>query len=200
MLLAIAFVAARLEALRAERGFGLKLLAALALCLAGDVLLMLEGLFIPGLVSFLAAHLCYLALFRQGVPWFPSRRALAGTVAAAAGMAVFLFPSLGPVLKVAVPAYALVIALMAAQAIGRAAVVRDPASVAVAAGAVLFMASDTLLAINKFALPLPMAQFWVLGTYYAAQVLIVHNARPVAASVGFGASLPHHHPTKAASA
>jgi uncharacterized membrane protein YhhN len=143
---------------------------------------------------------CYRALFRLGVPCFPRRRGLAATVAAAAGMAVFLFPYLGPVLKVAVPAYALVISLMAAQAIGRAAVVRDPASVAVAAGAVLFMASDTLLAINKFALPLPMAQFWVLGTYYAAQVLIVHNARPVAASVGFGASLPHHHPTKAASA
>jgi sterol desaturase/sphingolipid hydroxylase (fatty acid hydroxylase superfamily)/uncharacterized membrane protein YhhN len=200
MLLAIAFVATRLDGPRGPRSFGLKLLAALALCLAGDVFLMLEGLFIPGLVSFLAAHACYLALFRQGVPWFPSKRALAGTVAAAAAMAAFLFPYLGPVLKVAVPAYALVIALMAAQAIGRAVVLRDAASVAVAAGAVLFMASDTLLAINKFALPLPMAQFWVLATYYAAQVLIVHNARPVGASVGFGASLPHHHPTKAASA
>jgi uncharacterized membrane protein YhhN len=193
-------VATRLHGPRGPRSFGQKLLAALALCLAGDEFLMLAGLFIPGLVSFLAAHACYLALFRQGVPWFPSKRALAGTVAAAAAMAAFLFPYLGPVLKVAVPAYALVIALMAAQAIGRAVVLRDAASVAVAAGAVLFMASDTLLAINKFALPLPMAQFWVLATYYAAQVLIVHNARPVGASVGFGASLPHHHPTKAASA
>jgi alkylglycerol monooxygenase len=41
----------------------------------------------------------------------------------------------------------------------------------------LFMVSDTVLAINRFAQPLPMAQFWVLATYYAAQVLIVCNSR-----------------------
>jgi alkylglycerol monooxygenase len=66
--------------------------------------------------------------------------------------------------------------LMAAQAIGRATVVRDPAAVAVAVGAGLFMLSDALLAINRFAQPLPMAQLWVLATYYAAQVLIVRNS------------------------
>ena len=67
---------------------------------------------------------------------------------------------------------------MTAQAIGRATVLRDKAAIGVAAGAVFFMLSDTLLAINRFAQPLPMAQFWVLATYYAAQVLIVCNARP----------------------
>src|SRR3954454_15269689 len=66
---------------------------------------------------------------------------------------------------------------MAAQAIGRATVLRDAASLAVGIGAVLFMLSDGLLAINRFAQPLPMAQFWVLATYYAAQILIVRNAR-----------------------
>jgi uncharacterized membrane protein YhhN len=90
-------------------------------------------------------------------------------------MVAFLFPHLGPVLKVAVPVYALVIALMAAQAIGRATVLRDRASMCVGAGAALFMASDTLLAMNRFALPIPLAPLWVLATYYAAQVLIVHN-------------------------
>ncbi|MCC2633338.1 MAG: hypothetical protein K0S48_1224 [Ramlibacter sp.] len=182
MVLAIVFVLQRSGWLRAAGRFEFKLLAALALCLAGDVLLMLEGLFIPGLVSFLAAHLCYLALFKQGQRWFPSGRALAATLAAAVAMVAFLFPHLGPVLKVAVAAYAVVIALMAAQAIGRAVVLRDAASVAVAAGSVVFMLSDTLLAINRFAQPLPMAQFWVLATYYAAQVLIVRNARPTAAA------------------
>ncbi|WP_332825869.1 lysoplasmalogenase family protein [Ramlibacter sp.] len=182
MVLAIVFVLQRSGWLRAAGRFEFKLLAALALCLAGDVLLMLEGLFIPGLVSFLAAHLCYLALFKQGQRWFPSGGALAATLAAAVAMYAFLFPHLGPVLKVAVAAYAVVIALMAAQAIGRAVVLRDAASVAVAAGSVVFMLSDTLLAINRFAQPLPMAQFWVLATYYAAQVLIVRNARPTAAA------------------
>ncbi|MEJ8837832.1 lysoplasmalogenase family protein [Ramlibacter sp. AN1133] len=173
MLLAIAWVARR----RQGRFAGV-LVAALALCLAGDVFLMFDGFFIPGLASFLAAHLCYLLLFRQGVPWFPSARALAATLAVAAAMYAVLFPHLGPVLKVAVAAYAVAIALMAAQAIGRAAVLRDGAAIGVAVGAVLFMASDAILAINKFAQPVPLAPLWILATYYAAQVLIVHNAQP----------------------
>jgi uncharacterized membrane protein YhhN len=187
LLLAIVVVATRSGWLR-QRAFDLTLLAALLLCLAGDVLLMLPGLFIPGLVAFLLAHLCYLALFRQGVRWFASRTALASTLGAAAGMYAALFPFLGPVLKVAVAAYALVIALMAAQAIGRATLLRDPAATAVAIGAVFFMLSDGLLAINRFAHPLPMAQFWVLATYYAAQVLIVRNARPAGVAAGVAAS------------
>lgn len=176
MVLAILFVAARAGWLRERRPFDLLLIAALLLCLAGDVFLMLPGQFIPGLVSFLLAHLCYLALFQRGQRWFASGTALAGTLAAAGVMYAILFPHLAPVLKVAVAAYALVIALMAAQAIGRATVLRDPASVGVAVGAVFFMLSDALLAINRFAQPLPMAQLLVLGTYYVAQVLIVRNA------------------------
>jgi uncharacterized membrane protein YhhN len=200
MVLAIVFVVSRADALRAPGGFGFKLLAALVLCLAGDVLLMFEGFFIPGLVSFLAAHLCYLVLFRQAVPWFPSGKVLAATLLAALGMYAFLFPHLGPMLKVAVAAYSGVIALMAAQAIGRALVLRDARSAAVAAGAVIFMASDTLLAINRFAQPLPLAQFWVLGTYYAAQLLIVCNAvHPAAVPAGGGVRLRAHlSPTNAA--
>ena len=178
MLLAIAWVAA-------PRGQGrsrLLLLAALALCLAGDVFLMFEGFFIPGLVSFLAAHLFYLALFRRGVGWLPSSRALAATLTVAAVLYALLFPHLGPVLKVAVAAYAVVIALMAAQAIGRATVLRDAASVGVAVGAGLFMLSDAVLAIHRFAQPVALAPLWILSTYYAAQILIVHNARPGAAA------------------
>lgn len=180
--LAIALVAARPGALRGA--FGWKLLAALALCLAGDVFLLLDGFFVAGLASFLAAHLCFLALFRQGVPWFASGKALAATLLAAVAMVAVLFPHLGPVLQVAVPAYALVIALMTAQAIGRAVVLRDPAAVAVGVGAALFMASDALLAIDRFAQPIALAPFWILATYYAAQVLIVCNARPAGQGVG----------------
>lgn len=197
MVLAIVFVATRPGWLRTHRAFDLKLLAALLLCLAGDVFLMLPGLFIPGLVSFLLAHLCYLALFRQGTRWFPSTTALGCTLAAAVVMYAILFPHLAPMLKIAVAAYAVVIALMAAQAIGRATVLRDPASVGVAVGASLFMLSDALLAINKFAQPLVMAQLWVLGTYYAAQVLIVRNARPAPALTASSPSVPQSAPASA---
>jgi alkylglycerol monooxygenase len=162
------------------------LAAALAFSLGGDVLLMLPGQFIPGLVSFLAAHLCYIALFRRDARWFASRKALAATLGAAVLMYAVLFAHLAPVLKVAVAAYAVVIALMAAQAIGRAMVTRDTASIGVAAGAVFFMLSDSTLAINKFALPLPMSEFAILSTYYVAQILIVHNVRATADVVAPG--------------
>jgi uncharacterized membrane protein YhhN len=181
MLLAIAYVAGRLQVQAAPGRFGLLLLAGLAFSLAGDCFLMFPGFFIPGLVSFLIAHLFYIALFKQGMGWFPSRRALVVTLGFGVAMYAFLFNGLNPVLKIAVAAYVVVIALMAAQAIGRATVLRDRASIGVAVGACFFMLSDSLLATNKFAVQFPMAQFLVLATYYVAQVLIARNAREPAA-------------------
>jgi sterol desaturase/sphingolipid hydroxylase (fatty acid hydroxylase superfamily)/uncharacterized membrane protein YhhN len=182
--IAIVFVAARARRSpsvgRFVDAFDGWLLAALACSLAGDVFLMIPGYFIPGLVTFLLAHLCYVALFKQaGLPWFPSRRALAATLAYGAAMYAFLWThGLPPALRGPVAAYVLVIALMAAQAIGRATLLRDAASVSVAVGAAFFMLSDSLLATNRFALPLPMASLWVLSTYYVAQILIARHARP----------------------
>jgi alkylglycerol monooxygenase len=67
------------------------LLAALAGSLAGDVLLLFPGYFVPGLVAFLLAHVAYLVLLRQGVGWFPSRGALAATMGVGAAMYAFLW-------------------------------------------------------------------------------------------------------------
>ena len=178
MMLAIYYVADPLHQRRMPTRFDALLMGGLAFSLAGDCFLMFPGYFIPGLVSFLVAHLFYIALFRQGIAWFPSRRALVVTLGFGVAMYAFLFNGLNPVLRVAVAAYVAVIALMAAQAIGRATVLRDKASIAVAVGAAFFMVSDSLLATNKFAFPLPMAPFWVLATYYAAQLLIACNAVP----------------------
>jgi alkylglycerol monooxygenase len=175
--LAIVLVATHALQQRAGGRFDHMLLAALAFSLAGDCFLMFPGFFIPGLVAFLIAHLFYIALFKQGVPWFASRRALAATLAVGALMYAFLFDGLNPVLRIAVAAYVVVIALMAAQAIGRATMLRDRASLGVAVGAGFFMLSDALLATNRFAVPIPMAQLWVLATYYVAQILIVFNTR-----------------------
>ena len=178
LLLAMVLVASRAYPTWARGRFDAYLLMALAASLAGDVLLMASGYFIPGLLAFLVAHLFYIALFRQGVAWFPSRRSLWLTLVTGLAMYAFLWPHLSPVLKGAVAAYVLVITLMAAQAIGRALVLRDKTSVAVAVGAGFFMLSDALLATNRFVQPLPLAQLWVLSTYYVAQILITSHARP----------------------
>jgi len=178
MLLAIAAVSNRMNLRASRSAFGWLLVAGLACSLAGDCLLMFAGFFIPGLVAFLLVHLCYIALFKQGLPWFPAPRALFITLGLSGAMYAFLFAGLTPVLRIAVGAYVVVIALMAAQAIGRAMMLRDGASSAVAVGALVFMLSDSLLATNKFAFPLPMAPLWILATYYVAQILIACNSRP----------------------
>ncbi len=181
LLAAIVAVAARAYFTGARARFDLYLLAALVASLAGDVFLMLPGnYFIPGLASFLVAHLFYIALFRQGVPWFPSRRALGLTLGLGGAMYAWVWAGLiDPALKVAVAAYVSVIALMVAQAIGRALVLRDGAARAVGLGACVFMLSDSLIAINRFVQPLPLVSVWVLATYYTAQILIVRYVRPV---------------------
>ena len=185
---AILFVAMRASRAGASGRFDAFLLAALAASLAGDVLLMLSPrFFVPGLACFLLAHLAYLGLFRLGVGLFPRRGALAATLAV--GAAVYACLWLGGLpagLRAPVGAYVAAIACMAAQAIGRAAVLQDAASRWVAAGACCFMLSDALLAVNRFVAPLPLASLWVLASYYAAQGLIVRHARPTPAA----ASLP----------
>ena len=180
MAIAIVYVANHAYPMSATGRFGLNrscwlLLSALLGSLAGDVFLMLsEHLFIPGLVSFLLAHLCYIALFKQGVGWFGHSGALGGTLALGLGMYAFLWQGgLPAALRVPVAVYVVVIALMAAQAWGRHAALRERSSLAVALGACCFMLSDSLLATNRFVQPLPLSQLWVLATYYAAQVLIV---------------------------
>lgn len=183
MLVAIIFIATRAYQSRPKGRFESKfktwLLIALACSLAGDVALMFPGYFISGLLAFLLAHLAYIALLKQGQAWFASRRALLATLGLGAIMyAVLWSGGLPPALRAPVAAYVLVITLMAAQAIGRATVLHDTAAWGVALGAGFFMLSDTLLALNKFVVPLPLAPLWVLSTYYAAQILIVRHARP----------------------
>lgn len=183
MVVAIIFIATRAypsaSGGRFQPRFKTWLMIALACSLAGDVALMFPGYFVPGLVAFLLAHLSYIAMLKQGQAWFASRRALLAVLSFGACMyAVLWIGGLPPSLRAPVAAYVLVIALMAAQAIGRAVVLRDRAASGVALGAIFFMLSDTLLALNKFVAPLPLAPLWVLSTYYAAQLLIVRHAHP----------------------
>ena len=178
MVIALIMVAISAYQTRATGRYGLKnlvlLAAALASSLAGDVFLMFPGFFVPGLAGFLVAHLFYLALFKRAQPWFAHRGALAATLGIGVAMYAFLWAGgLPPALRAPVAAYVLVIALMAAQAMGRATVLRDAPAQWVAIGAGFFMLSDALLATHRFVQPLPWSQMAVLGTYYAAQCLIV---------------------------
>src|SRR5256885_7986766 len=104
---------------------------------------MLPDLFIPGLASFLLAHLAYIVLLRQDAPWFVHRPSLAATLALGAGMYAVLWQGgLPAALRLPVAAYVLVIALMAAQALGRARHLGGQPAWTVAIGACFFRSEE----------------------------------------------------------
>lgn len=166
-----------LVALRAEHGtatgYRPLVVTGLACSLAGDVLLMLpRERFVAGLVSFLFAHLFYAAAFaldgggaRPGA-WAAAPLALYGAL-----MLRLLWPGLGG-LKAPVAAYVAAILLMAWLAASRWLALGDGGSASAFAGSLLFVASDSALAWNRFRGGFAGAQALVLGTYFPAQLLI----------------------------
>ena len=145
--------------------------AGLVCSLAGDVFLMLpRDRFVAGLLSFLCAHLLYIAAFaldgRRVSGWAAVPLVLYG-----ARMLGLLWPHLGR-LKVPVVVYVSVILSMALQAASRWLAVGGRGSAAACAGALLFVASDSALAWDRFVGGFRGAQTFVLGTYFAAQWLI----------------------------
>jgi uncharacterized membrane protein YhhN len=147
------------------------IMAALLFCGIGDVSLE-RGHFSLGLGAFLVGHLFYLGAFcRQ--PEISVRKGLllAGLAAYCAILVTFLAPHLGDMAS-AVFLYMTVIAIMAAAAItGR----RNHPLVAL--GALLFVLSDSLIAVNRFVEPIPGARYWIMILYYSAQYLLTHDAR-----------------------
>ena len=150
-------------------GIGLGLLFSLF----GDIWLMLpSNRFLHGLVSFLLAHVCYVFAFSAsasayGFPWPLIPLSLIGAV-----ILRFLWPALPAGLKGAVSLYVTVIVIMVALAIGRAIALFSIGTLSAAIGALLFLASDSILAIDRFRKPFHLAQAAVLGSYFAGQLMI----------------------------
>jgi len=157
-------------------------LAALALGLIGDVALLfspddqsaesdLDPAFLAGLGAFLLGHIAYLVAFaRHGLHGW---QAVAGLLVVA-GAVVLAMPRVlqgarasgGTLLAVIVGGYAAVLATMVILAFSTAAI---PTAV----GGLLFLASDTTLAWNRFVRPMIRGPLIVIVTYHLAQLLIV---------------------------
>ncbi|HKS28593.1 MAG TPA: lysoplasmalogenase [Pyrinomonadaceae bacterium] len=153
------------------------ILAGLLFSLLGDIFLMLPSdRFISGLISFLIAHLFYIAAFTiDGATARPSVLAAIVLLAYGGVMLRLLLPSLGK-MKAPVVIYMLVILLMVWQASNRFVSVWETDTLLAFAGACLFAASDSLLALNRFRRPFRSAQLLILATYYSAQWLIALSA------------------------
>ena len=159
------------------------ILIGLGLSLVGDVaLLWPQQGFLPGLVAFLLAHLAYLRAFtheRRFAAWplaFVGYALLAGIILAA------LWPGVPSPLRLPVLVYVVCLAAMAAQAavLFRTArhTPRAPYAALLALGGALFVASDALLATNRFAGGLPMSGLWILSSYWLAQWCIASWLAP----------------------
>ena len=140
--------------------------------LAGDIFLMLpRDRFMAGLGSFLVAHLAYLAAFSSGVPLGAAPALAAPLVVLAVLLLRLLWPKLGS-LRLPVVLYTAAILLMVWQAVAWRWTAHTLGSGLAAGGALLFMTSDAVLALNRFRRPIRGAQVLIMVTYVAAQALI----------------------------
>lgn len=171
--LTTALILAAALALPAADGVYRALVAAgLIFSLAGDIFLMLpRDAFLPGMVSFLVAHLLYIAAFTRPNGWALAPLALALLALFGIGYSALLWPKLGA-LRWPVLAYIATILVMAWQAIGLWQTAETTAAGRATLGALSFVASDASLAWDRFRRPLRLAPLMVLGTYYLAQALI----------------------------
>lgn len=156
------------------------IIAALFLSWCGDVLLQLNGFFIPGLISFLLAHFCYIAYFLQTEKtkkgWIQLHPLMALPVLLYILLFLYLlFPYLGA-LKIPVIIYGITIGSMLLMAMNTKYKLAAITATLFIIGALLFVISDSVLAINLFAYQHLSLSLLVMATYAAAQYLIVKAA------------------------
>ena len=155
--------------------YKIAIIAGLIFSMIGDVLLSLPmDLFVIGVFSFLIAQLIYTYAFRVGRSF--RLRFLALLPFAVYGILIFviLLPGLNA-MTLPVAAYVIVIMVMAWQAWDQWDDKRTQWALLAFIGAVLFVVSDSLLAINKFGEPFLAARALTLTTYFSAQWLISNS-------------------------
>jgi uncharacterized membrane protein YhhN len=148
------------------------IIGGLIFSLMGDIFLMLpQDRFVQGLVSFFIAHLFYISALTfesgselsilSGMPFI-----IYGSL-----MLRVLWPHLGK-LRIPVLAYVMVILLMGWTAAARRMLTEQEGSLLSFLGAILFIASDSVLALDRFKGRFRSAQLLILSTYFTAQWLI----------------------------
>jgi uncharacterized membrane protein YhhN len=166
------------------------ILIALFFSWLGDLLLLLEQkdalYFIPGLASFLLAHIMYILFFLRVRRAAPAKKSWNIFITAAVSiysslLFLFLRPHLGD-LKIPVGCYAIVISLMLLCTIHAFNKTDGIAGYWCIAGAVFFVISDSLLAAHKFYHPYAATAILIMFTYGLAQFAIAKGSLQYLAS------------------
>lgn len=164
--------------------FHKRIFTGLIFALAGDIFLMLQtgrsGFFIYGLIAFLLCHIFYIRAFILDHKSNPSLKngfflwVVGALIIFCVGLFFYLQPFLGA-MQFAVLFYAIIITFMAIMAVNRYGKVNIFSYKLIVYGALFFLLSDSALAVNKFALPIPQAGVLIMATYMIAQYLIVYG-------------------------
>ena len=146
----------------------------------GDVLLQFDNLFIPGLLSFLLAHIFYIYFLvytkSENTSFFKLRPVmLLAVLAYLIELMNLLWPHLGP-MKIPVLIYGITISVMLSSAMWQYQKLEARTSLFLITGAAFFVASDSILAINKFKTHFEYSGILIMSTYIIAQLFIVMGA------------------------
>jgi uncharacterized membrane protein YhhN len=168
-----------------KSAFTLPVLLAFFFSWVGDNFLMLSGknelFFYAGVGGFFCAQLAYIFTFSQysekGGKGYLQKKPWTSLFFLAYGAAVvlLLFPGLEGMMKPVIILYAFSLILMSMMALNRRDRVGARSFRMVFLGSLFFLLSDSMIAVNKFYAPIPMAGFLIMITYIAAQYLIMRG-------------------------
>lgn len=145
----------------------------------GDVFLMYSGQlpFKIGLISFLIAHILFIRIVTQRIKKVSFLSILTAVIPFAVFLSLLIYTikdSLGELL-VPVIIYGFTISMFGVVSLINYVETKSAKSIWMLIGAIVFMISDTLLAINKFYLPKEIFGVLIMGTYIIAQYLIYRS-------------------------
>ena len=168
-----------------KKSFTVPILLAFFFSWLGDNFLMLSGknelFFFAGVGGFFLAQLSYIYIFsryseedRKG---YLRKKPLLIILFLlyVAGIYIVLLPGLEGIMKPVILVYALSLMAMSMMALNRRHRVNPPSFRYVFFGSILFLLSDSMIALNKFTTEFPLAGFWIMITYISAQYLIMRG-------------------------
>lgn len=144
------------------------IITALILSLAGDIFIMLPNdKFVQGIAAFFIAHMLFILAFVTDIGLSFNWIWLIPLLIYAIIFLKLILPKTGK-LKIPVLVYTIVIVSFLWQAIGRNGIAMSDSSKYALFGAILFVASDSILAYTRFFKEYKISSFLIHSTYWAA--------------------------------